>query len=509
VTRHRGPWATGVAMAWAVGVTATLAAGAPGDRGTLVIGSKADVESQVLGHLLVDLAQSAGTPARYERFSGTELAWQAILSGGIDAYPEYTGTLLHQTLARQHVRDERDLRTALERMGLGLSEPLGFNNTYALGMKETLAARLHVRTISDLAAHPALRVGLSNEFMGRADGWAGLEARYALPFHPKGYEHALLYGAVASDALDVIELYSTDPQITRLGLRLLDDDRGYFPKYEAAILYRLESARRAPAAFRAMFTVQGRISEPRMVALNRAVDDRSATPAQAAAAFLADEFGLQADAPAPGAASQLWLRARQHLFLVAVSLLAAIALAVPLGIVAARHAPTGHVVLAAVGALQTIPSLALLVFMIPLLGLGGPPTIGALFLYSLLPIVRNTYAGLHGIPTNLRESAESLGLTAAARLRLIDLPLALPTILAGIKTAAVINVGTATVGGLIGAGGFGQPIVTGLTLNDRAMILWQGAVPAAVLALLVQLFFDLVERRLVPAGLRVAAPGDP
>jgi osmoprotectant transport system permease protein len=154
--------------------------------------------------------------------------------------------------------------------------------------------------------------------------------------------------------------------------------------------------------------------------------------------------------------------------------------------------------------LQTVPSLALLVFMIPLLGIGARPAVAALFLYSLLPIVRNTATGLADIPLPLRESALALGLPSGPRLRWIELPLAARSILAGTKTAAVINVGTATLGALVGAGGYGQPILTGIRLDDLGLIL-EGAVPAAALALLVQGGFELAERRLVPRGLRLRA----
>ncbi|MGE0747508.1 MAG: ABC transporter permease, partial [Rhodospirillales bacterium] len=205
-----------------------------------------------------------------------------------------------------------------------------------------------------------------------------------------------------------------------------------------------------------------------------------------------------------GIATRVWRRTVEHLRLVAVSLAAAILVAVPLGIVAARRPRMGQALLAAVGVIQTIPSLAILVFMIPLLGIGGPPAIVALFLYSLLPIVRNTYAGLHDVPPSLRESADAMGLNPGARLRLVELPLAARSILAGIKTAAVINVGTATLGALIGAGGYGQPILTGIRLDDVGLIL-EGAVPAAVLALLVQGMFEVAERRIIPRGLRVRA----
>ncbi len=153
---------------------------------------------------------------------------------------------------------------------------------------------------------------------------------------------------------------------------------------------------------------------------------------------------------------------------------------------------------------QTIPSLALLIFMIPLFGIRERPAIAALFLYSRLPIVRNTYAGLHDIPLHIRESAVALGLPRLARLRLVELPMASRAILAGIKTSAVINVGTATLGGYIGAGGYGQPIFTGLRLDDMGLIL-QGAIPAAVLALAAQGLFEIAERFWVPKGLRLKA----
>ena len=175
---------------------------------------------------------------------------------------------------------------------------------------------------------------------------------------------------------------------------------------------------------------------------------------------------------------------------------------VPLGIVAARHPKLGQVILASVGIIQTVPSLALFVFMIPLVGIGGPPAMLALFLYSLLPVVRNTHAGLTGIAPDILEAARALGLPAAARLRLVEIPMAGGTILAGIKTSAVINVGTATLGALIGAGGYGQPILTGIRLDDVGLIL-SGAIPAALLALLVQGIFETAERFIVPKGLRL------
>jgi osmoprotectant transport system permease protein len=222
-----------------------------------------------------------------------------------------------------------------------------------------------------------------------------------------------------------------------------------------------------------------------------------------AADFLAQTFGIEVPVTSDTFTRRLFRRLGEHVTLVAISLIAAIVVAIPLGVLAASWPRLGPFILTSTGLIQTIPSLALLVFMIPWLGIGARPALVALFLYSLLPIVRNTATGLHDIPVSLRESAEALGLTASARLLRIELPMASRSILAGVKTAAVINVGTATIGALIGAGGFGQPILTGIRRDDLSMILFEGAIPAALLALAVQGAFDLAERWLVPRGLRV------
>jgi osmoprotectant transport system substrate-binding protein/osmoprotectant transport system permease protein len=203
----------------------------------------------------------------------------------------------------------------------------------------------------------------------------------------------------------------------------------------------------------------------------------------------------------PSLAGRLLERTREHLVLVGISLGLALLIGLPLGVAAAKLPALGRPVLALCVVLQTVPSLAMLVFMIPLFGIGARPAIAALFLYSLLPIVRNTLTGLRSIPAPLAESAASLGLPQHVRLLRIELPLATRTILAGISTAAVINVGTATLGALIGAGGYGQPILTGIRLDDPPLIL-EGAVPAALLALLVVAAFQVLERILTPRGLR-------
>jgi osmoprotectant transport system permease protein len=471
----------------------------------MTIGSKAFPESLILGEMLAHLADSVGARAQHERtrgLGGTEVLWGALIKGEIDVYAEYTGTISEQILKGRRVHGDKALRKALAEQGVLMSRPLGFINTYAIGMKAEVAERLGIRKISDLRGHAALKFGFSNEFMERADGWPSLRASYHLPQEARGMAHALAYDALDSGAIQATELYSTDAEIREYGLRVLEDDRHHFPDYQAVLLYRADLKERAPQVVTAFLRLEGTISERAMTEMNARVKLDRASPSQVAADFVNQRFDLHAVSRDRGLAGRLWEYTYEHLFLVGVSLAAAVLSAVPLGIVAAYRPRFGQVVLGGAGILQTVPSLALLVVLIPLVGLGTWPAIIALFLYSLLPIVRNTHAGLHDIPGHIRESAAALGLPWAARLRLVELPMASRAILAGIKTSAVINVGTATLGGFIGAGGYGQPIFTGIPLRDTGMVL-EGAIPAAVLALVVQGLFELAERFLVPRGLRL------
>lgn len=485
-------------------LSALMVLAACGQRESAVeIGSKAFTESVILGEMLRASTLEAGLPARHRRaLGGTRLVFNALASGEIDAYVEYTGTLTGEVFASERSLDRQDLARLLAARGIVLAGSIGFQNNYALGLRADQFNRLGIATISDLAGHPGLRLRFSNEFMDRADGWPGLRVAYGLPQRDVlGVEHDLAYRAIEAGAADVTELYTTDAEIAHYGLRVLEDDRGFFPRYEAVLLYRADLEQRLPGAAAALRRVLGAVDEADMIRLNAMVKLEGRGESEVAAAFVGDSLGLKPALQGEGRLPRLLRHTREHLLLVALSLAAAIVVAVPLGIVAARHRRLGQLLLGLVGIGQTIPALALLVFMVPLLGIGAGPALAALFVYGLLPIVRNTHAGLTGIPAALLESADALGLPRAARLRRIELPLAAPTIIAGIKTAAVINVGGATLGALVGAGGYGQPILSGIRLDDTALIL-EGAVPAAAMALAAQGLFELAERYLVPGGLR-------
>lgn len=472
------------------------------------VGSKSFTESVILSDIVGDLVEASGARvARRPALGGTRLVWNALLSGEIDVYPEYTGTLRQEILAERRLASPSEIADALAGLGLRMSLPLGFGNGYALGMRRDKAEALGVTSISDLAKHPSLVFGLSEELLARADGWPALRAAYGLADEEvKGLDHDIAYKGLIQGAVDVVDLYTTDPEVADRRILVLVDDRKLFAENRAILLYRAALEQRAPQAVAAMLRLEGRIDAPAMIAMNVAVKSGLRTESEAAANFVAAQFGVEAPAPSQRLAERVWRRTREHLFLVGVSLAAAILVALPLGVAAAKRPGLGRAILGATSVLQTIPSLALLVFMIPLLGIGAPPAIAALFLYSLLPIVRNVATGLTSIPPAIGNSAIAIGLSPPRRLLLVELPIASPAILAGLKTAAVINVGTATLGALIGAGGYGQPIFTGVRLDNFALIL-EGAIPAALMALAVQGLFDVVEPWLVPRGLRLKASG--
>ena len=472
----------------------------------LAVASKSFPESWVLGDALAALWRRAGLEVEHRpNLGGTEIVFQALQSGAIDAYPEYTGTISEVILKDSKGATLDEMRKALGTQGIGVGDPLGFNDGYALAVTEATQQRYGLRRLSDLVKHPQLRFGLTHEFLGRPDGYPGLARVYGLPTrNVRGIQHELAYTAIATGKVDVIDIYTTDAQIEHLGLRALEDDRGFFPRYDAVWLYRLDLSERAPRAMEALRRMAGTIDEETMIRANARVVLGKQSSRVSADTLLLEALGDRGAAASPsrGAAARVLAGTAQHVKLVAVSLLAAMLLGIPLGVLATRTRALAAATLAGAGVVQTIPSLALLAFLIPLLGIGVGPALVALFLYSLLPIVRNTYVGISTIPPSLSEAASALGLSERAQLWRIRLPMASPSIMAGIKTSAVINVGTATLAALIGAGGLGEPILAGIQLRRTDLIL-QGAIPAALLALAVQWIFDVAERIVIPRGLRL------
>ncbi|MEM7219298.1 MAG: glycine betaine ABC transporter substrate-binding protein [Pseudomonadota bacterium] len=489
---------------WALILALAVLLAAPSARAeTLRVASKNFNESYLLGEIAAQLLQARGFDVE-RRFGlgGTLICYNALVGREIDLYVEYTGTVAQAILGGVADTDVGSLNARLT--GVRLLTPIGFNNSYALVMRRQLLESLGVSRVSDLLAQPQLDIVVSHEFLERPDGWPGLVQTYALPHEPRGIEHGLAYQALADGSIDVTDAYSTDGELERYDLALLDDDRGFFPRYLAAPFVHDEVSAGAVAA---LAELTGRIDDLGMQRLNAKVL-AGADFASVASDFLVAE-GL-VSAPSDGAESRLWRELRRnvlrHLQLTAIALGLAIALGVGLGVVVYRRPRLASAVIYVCGLLQTIPSIALLALMIPLFGIGLLPAIVALFLYALLPILRNTVVALVSIDGELLRTATAIGLSRAQRLLRVQLPLAMPALFAGVRTAAVISVGTATLAAFIGAGGLGDPIVTGLSLNDTRLIL-EGAVPAAVLAILIELSFEVLERRVVPPPLRSGGAG--
>ena len=465
----------------------------------IVVASKNFTESYLLGEIIAQRLEQAGMEVdRRFGLGGTLICFEALLAGEIDVYVEYSGTL-EQTILKLGQRTSiLGLNERLLSRGLSLLSPLGFNNTYAIAVRKEVAEEFSLERISQLTDYRDLRVVVSHEFLEREDGWPGMRRVYGFDWIPEGIEHGLAYQAMADGSIDITDAYSTDGELQRYDLTVLADDKAFFPTYLAIPLIRDDLSPRAQAA---IADLAGTLDDSSMASLNASVVFEGEDFASAARNHLRS-IGFDVADGGSNTFDDLIRNTQRHLWLTAIALLTATVVGIVLALAVFQVAWISNVVLYVAGLLQTIPSIALLALMIPIFGIGMLPAVMALFLYSLLPIVRNSVTALATVDPVLRRVGKAMGLTRYDEIRYVYVPLAMPAILAGVRTAAVISIGTATLAAFIGAGGLGDPIVTGLALNDTSLIL-QGAIPAAVLAIATELMFEGIERVLVPRHLKV------
>lgn len=492
------------------------------------IGSKIHGESRLLAEIMAQAIEQNTDLTVHRRFGlgGTLICFEALRTGEIDVYPEYTGTILtailHQdtnhpgnsqpgtilpdvlhdsTLNRENPEQSDDnaylsISRALEnKYEMSLGPPFGFSNTYAI----TTRPDLGLKKISDLKNRNDLRFGFSNEFLKRKDGFAGLNQFYNLQLEtPRGIDHGLAYQALAEKQIDITDAYSTDGRLQTYGFQLLKDDQHFFPPYDAVPIYRSGFSQKYPEALKAINKLANSLNEETMQSLNYRYEVERIPLATVAFDFLSAK-GIVQEKPGITARHPVLRQTLEHIQLTFLATFLAILLAVPLAIYMSDKKHIAGIALSFTGIIQTIPSLALLGFMIPLFGIGFTPAVIALFLYALLPILRNTYTGLQSTDPILIEAARGMGMTRWQILRQVRIPLAMDVIMAGIRTALIINIGTATLAAFIGAGGLGESIITGITLNDHGLIL-RGAIPAALLALVADQGMALLERAVRPRG---------
>jgi len=452
--------------------------------------------------MISQLLESEGyNVERKFNLGGTLVCFESLINRQVDIYPEYTGTISEAILKLDNKVDNKHLNDSLKYLyNLEIAETFGFNNTYAFAVKKNAAEKYSLKKISDLKGLDNLNIAFSYEFLKRKDGWESIASVYGLTQKPVGIEHGLAYQALDDGKIDITDVYSTDGEIPRYNLVILEDDKNFFPKYYGVPFYRRDLDSNVK---KIIGKLSYTLNDSLMQTLNAKVIYEKKSFAEVAGGFLNSKGLTKHETHITGTSiyPEIFSKTLVHLKITFIALIIALFIAIPLGVILYIFSGASKTVLYFAGLLQTIPSIALLAVMIPLFGIGLLPAIVALVLYALLPILRNTAIGLFSVDPLLKRVAKGMGLNTWQRLRYVEIPLAVPTIIAGIKTAAVINIGTATLAAFIGAGGLGEFIVTGLALNDTGLIL-RGAVPAALLAIIVEFMFEMLERLIVPKHLK-------
>ena len=455
------------------------------NKNTVTIGSKAFSESIIISELLaIMLEKNHGFEVvRKHGLGGTQVAFEALKNGEIDVYPEYTGTGYVMLLGLSEKSTPEKIHEVVteefkNRFQLIWSKPLGFNNTYALAVKDNHAKLGDISKISELKNfEKTIKYASPHEYFERADGHPAFVKHYSLNFpdsNVSAMEAGLMYKALANDLVDVGIVYSTDGRIDANNLTVLEDDLDFFPPYDAAFLTRKKALDKFPQLRESIEKLESSISESEMRKMNDQVDRLKLEAIDVAKNFLIDKGFIEGQKEELKTATGFFDYAIQrkaylgkvfaeHIYLSTVALILALCLSIPLGIFMTRSKKASQYIFPVLNTIQTIPSLALLGVLIPVIGIGIFPAILALFLYALLPLVRNTYTGIKGIDPDLVEASKGIGLTDFQILRHVELPIALPVIIAGVRTAAVIVIGTATLAALIGAGGLGDPVFRGIS----------------------------------------------
>lgn len=493
------------------------------DRRPVVIGSKIFSESYILAEMMAILLEDKFNLKVDRKISlgGTKINFEALNNRSIDIYPDYTGTGYVMILKNKDLGSPTEIynrvsKQFLDQFGIVWSKPLGFNNTYALAVRGDDPKLSSFNKISDVVdITNQFKIAAPYEFMEREDGFKNFSSTYGLKFKPlniKSVEAGLMYNAIMNQEVDFIVAYSTDGRIKAHQLKLLKDDLFFFPPYDASYLTTKEAVEEFPEILQAFKLLEGSITEKEMTNLNYEVDQRKRDSGVVAREFL-ESRGLITVTSRSGTkggfiaffnAKKDYFRKilSEHIVLTFTALFFAILIAIPTGIAMTRFRWLKKLLFPIVNTVQTIPSLALLGFLVPFLGIGFIPAVFSLFLYSLLPLIRNTYEGIKGIDRKYIEVSQGMGLTPLQILLKVEIPLALPIIMAGLRTAAVIVVGTATLAALVGAGGLGDPIFRGVaTVNSNLIFL--GAIPAALLAIVMDKLIGFAESFFVSPGLKL------
>ncbi len=477
------------------------------------IGGKVFTEQNILVDLIKIYLEDKGYKTQTQKnLGGTFVAYEALKTGNLDLYVEYSGTSYHTIFKQEKIISENDtylwLKERFKKENIYLFQDLGFSNSYAL----ITVQNQNYQTMKDLVKDsPNLTIGFEHEFLSRPDGFSNMLKAYDYNFkNPKTMNVGLMYEALKTKQLDVGIGYSTDGRNKAFNLKILEDNLDFFPKYKAAILAKTSVLQNHKNLESELMALSGLITATDMIQMNYEVDALKKSSNLVAKNFLISK-GLIAYSSLKLSHNFLGLsypeiiliknKLLEHIEICFIALCFSILIGFSLGVLAFEFKPLKPLVFSFVNLLQTLPSLALFGFLIPFMGIGFWPAMIALILYSILPLVHNVYIGLSEIDLDIIESCQAIGMTKLQILLQVRIPIAMPTLGAGLRTCTAIIIGTATVAAFIGAGGLGELIFQGISsLNHRMILL--GAVPAALLALLADTLVHFTMNSLTSKGLK-------
>lgn len=480
---------------------------------TIKIGGKVFTEQNILVDLLKIYLEDKGYKIQTQKnLGGTFVAYEALKNGNLDMYVEYSGTSYHSIFKQKDILSEKEthqwLKTAFAREKIYLFKGLGFSNSYALLVPDSSKHK----TIKDLIDNSKnLSIGFEHEFLTRPDGYDNLLEAYGLKFkNTKTMNVGLMYEALKTQQLNVGVGYTTDGRNKAYNLKVLEDNLNYFPKYKAEIIARQDVLNSHENLQSELMALTGQINHEDMTQMNYEVDALKKSSNLVARNFLYEK-NLISFSSSKVSKGFLGLKSHEirlvknklleHIRICLIALAVSLVLGFSLGTLAFEYKPLKSIVFTFVNLMQTIPSLALFGFLIPFMGIGFYPAMAALVLYSILPLVHNVYIGLSEVDQDIIESCQAIGMSRKQILTQVRIPMAMPTLGAGLRTCTVIIIGTATVAAFIGAGGLGELIFQGISsLNHRMILL--GAVPAALLALLADILVHFTMSRLTSPGLK-------
>jgi len=446
---------------------------------SITIGAKKFTEANVMAYVLAHTLKSIDSSLDIkvlENLGGTGIVTTATENQEIDLYVDYTGTL-----KETFKTTDETLPGELLKHNLKFGFELGFNNSYGMAVKHHST----LSKMSDIKNHH--RLGISHEFLKRKDGFSGLASHYGFNIKPLVIEYSLLQHSLKSDKLDIIEIFTTDAKIIKYNLKVLKDDQHFYKRYDALVVFNktfYEQNKQLVSDLSSKLFLK--ISDKQIQKLNHLVDIEGLNYEESARSFTKSNTHIKSSYE-----STIWPHFYEHLEYLFLTIIICIFIGVPLGVTTAKSQLFERVILSLISITQTIPSLALLVFLIPLFGLGKTTTLIALCLYGLLPIVKSTHMGIKKIPKELSEYSKLIGMSFFQRIFKIEIPLALIDIVSGVKLTAIYTIGVTVIAAFVGAGGLGTLIVTGLSLNNTDIIL-QGALPSAGLAIIVEIIFQKV-----------------